>query len=343
MQTGCDIGMAATLKLSDVNWIYTGKNANVINYNAAAKEYYSLPQYTRDNELNEANIALVHLRIEQLKSQLFTLRKSDMVNGTDFSNALIYQIYSFSGDYVRMMIANRKNDVYMRAEIERLRKKRDEPHTNKNTRNRRKDRRKEKEIDRNAAMYENHKYFYVQNGKIEEQLRTAKNHDWNNIAEGIETTIAYDYDNYHNLYVRNAGIVVIDGVTYNDKVHIRFEDTLIKKKIVQQGDSTRDAKKEYDTDWAISRLLDNHENVFRYAYGQIKVEYLRYNDNELKNHPDPWRLCERGEYQSQTGGSQLPKLKNPLIFAVSMRERENSLQAPALQCGSGYRRKLQNR
>lgn len=314
MQAGCDIGMAATLKLSDVNWIYTGKNANVINYNAAAKEYYSLPQSTRDDELDAANIALVHLRIEQLKSQLFTLRKSDMVNGTDFSNALIYQIYSFSGDYVRTMIANRKDDVYMRAEKERLIKKGASQQEIDE---------KQEEIDRNAAMYENHKYFYVQNGKIEEQLRTAKNHDWNDIAEGIETTIAYDYDNYHNLYVRNAGIVVIDGVTYNDKVHIRFEDTLIKKKIVQQGDSTRDAKKEYDTDWAISRLLDNHENVFRYAYGQIKVEYLRYNNNELNN------IILKGDYVSEViPGTTLQDPNstvfddNPLIFAVSMSERE---------------------
>ncbi|HOB63722.1 MAG TPA: hypothetical protein PKH08_00990 [Clostridia bacterium] len=323
MQTGCDIGMAATLKLSDVNWIYTGKNANVINYNAAAKEYYSLPQFKRDNEFNEANIALVHLRIEQLKSQLFTLRKSDMVNGTDFSNALIYQIYSFSGDYVRTMIANRKNDVYMRAEIERLKKKKraEAPQQEIQEIDEKIDE-KQKEIDRNDAMYENHKYFYVQNGKIEEQLRTAKNHDWNDIAEGIETTIAYDYDNYHNLYVRDAGIVVIDGVTYNDKVHIRFEDTLIKKKIVQQGDSTRDAKKEYDTDWAISRLLDNHENVFRYAYGQIKVEYLRYNNSELNN------IILKGDNVSEVKPD--PKLEdpnstaleNPLIYAVSMSKRE---------------------
>jgi hypothetical protein len=313
MQTGCDIGMAATLKLSDVNWIYTGKNANVINYNAAAKEYYSLPQSTRDDEDAAANIALVHLRIEQLKSQLFTLRKSDMVNGTDFSNALIYQIYSFSGDYVRTMIANRKDDVYMRAEIERLSIK---------GASQQKIKEKQEEIDRNDAMYENHKYFYVQNGKIEEQLRTAKNHDWNNIAEGIETTIAYDYDNYHNLYVKNAGIVVIDGVTYNDKVHIRFEDTLIKKKIVQQGDSTRDAKKEYDTDWAISRLLDNHENVFRYAYGQIKVEYLRYNNNELNN------IILDGAYVSEVIPNTTLEDPNSTVFdnsltvAVSMRERE---------------------
>ncbi|HOK81770.1 MAG TPA: hypothetical protein PLA09_03320 [Clostridia bacterium] len=312
MQTGCDIGMAATLKLSDVNWIYTGKNANVINYNAAAKEYYSLPQSDRDDEVNAANIALVHLRIEQLKSQLFTLRKSDMVNGTDFSNALIYQIYSFSGDYVRTMIANRKDDVYMRAEIERLKKK-GAPQEEID--------KKQEEIDRNAAMYENHKYFYVQNGKIEEQLRTAKNHDWNNIAEGIETTIAYDYDNYHNLYVRNAGIVVIDGVTYNDKVHIRFEDTLIKKKIVQQGDSTRDAKKEYDTDWAISRLLDNHENVFRYAYGQIKVEYLRYKNNELDNIILDGRYVSTG-IPSTTLQDPNSALNDSSISAVSMSERE---------------------
>ncbi len=312
MQTGCDIGMAATLKLSDVNWIYTGKNANVINYNAAAKEYYSLPQSDRDDEVNAANIALVHLRIEQLKSQLFTLRKSDMVNGTDFSNALIYQIYSFSGDYVRTMIANRKNDVYMWAEKDRLEKKgASQEEIDK----------KQEEIDRNAAMYENHKYFYVQNGKIEEQLRTAKNHDWNNIAEGIETTIAYDYDNYHKLYVENAGIVDIDGVTYNDKVHIRFEDTLIKKKIVQQGDSTRDAKKEYDTDWAISRLLDNHENVFRYAYGQIKVEYLRYKNNELDNIILDGRYVSTG-IPSTTLQDPNSALNDSSISAVSMSERE---------------------
>lgn len=261
MQSGCDVGMEATLKVSDVNWKYTEKDSNVTNYNKAAKAYYTINEADRDDEKPAANIALVHLQIEQLKSQHYTVTHKYLTSD-DLGNALKYQIYSFSADYSRTMLANRKDDVYFNAELDKL-VDADEVAD------------KEEEIGRNEAMQANHIYFYKTNGNVAHQLEVALNHDWVKIAQEMADTLAYDYDTYHQKQQQGIPFEDIGGVRvyYTDPVTDKFEDTLIKKKTVDDSGNGSNTKEEYDTEHRISRLLDNHENVFRYAYGQITVEY----------------------------------------------------------------------
>lgn len=271
MQLGCDAGMAATLRIGDVNWEYTSKDSNVTNYNKAAKEFYTIPKAEREakeNKTHRTSIAIVRLRIEQLKSQYYTINHKSLKKD-DLANALKYQIYSFSGDYSRTLLANRKDDIYMTEELNRLDIADLQAIADK-----------EDEIGRNEAMYANHDYFYLQKGNIAHQLNVAGQYNWTKISEGMDTTLKYNYDNYHQKHMSGIPSEVIDGVTvsYNEPVDVKFEDTLIKKKLVSDGGSTANTKKEYDTDWEISRLLDNHENVFRYAYGQIAVHYMEITD-----------------------------------------------------------------
>lgn len=263
MQKGCDAGMEATLKLSDVNWEYSATDSNVTNYNIAAKAYYSLPEDDRTGSKpsNEARLKLVKLRVEQLKSQHYTITHKS-IESADLGNALKYQIYSFSGDYARTLLSNRKDDIYMTAERARIAPDDTEKISAK-----------DEEIGRNTAMFANHNYFYIEKGNVTHQLSIANEYNWGEIADGMEQTIAYDFEEYQTKYLAGEPPEVIDGETvdYNDPVDIQFEDTLIKKNIVGEG---ANQKKEYDTDWEISRLLDNHENVFRYAFGQVVVYYM---------------------------------------------------------------------
>ena len=70
-----------------------------------------------------------------------------------------------------------------------------------------------------------------------------------------------------------------------------FEDTLIRKEWscgtaldVQDcpnGNGHRECSEEYDTDWALSRLLDTHEVVLRYMAGQAVVTFKAINEADF--------------------------------------------------------------
>jgi len=253
MQLGCDTGLEGTLKMGDVNYEYTGVDKNVTDYNNAAKAYYSISEANRENEeYMPAKIALVNLEVQQLKSQHYTIMH-DSILAADLTNALKYQIYSFSGDYLRTIASNRKDDTIYNVELANLTSGTDEYAD------------KVEEIGRNDAMYENHDYFYNQKGNVDFQLTAASGYPWKTeIASGIKTTMETDYQAYHDLHKVYGGT---SGV-YVDEY---FEDTLFPKIIENEGAGNQ--KKTYDTTKQISRLADNHENVFRYAYGKINVEY----------------------------------------------------------------------
>ncbi len=253
MQTGCEQGLDGTLKIGDVNYEYTGIDANVIAYNNAAKGYYSIPKAQRDREdYMPAKIALVRLEVQQLKSQYYTIMH-ESIKEKDLSNALKYQIYSFSGDYIRTILANRKDDVIYNVELDHL-----NPGTVEYAD-------KEEEIGRNNAMLENHVYFYIQKGNVNTQLQKADEYEWKTaIADRIKITIDTDFEAYHEAHK------IYMGGSSGNYVDEYFEDTLFPKIIENPGPNQT---KRYDTEVQISRLADNHENVFRYAYGSIKVEY----------------------------------------------------------------------
>lgn len=254
MQTGCEQGLEGTLKMGDVNYEYTGKDENVIAYNSAAKTYYTIPESQRESESHmPSKIAKVKLQVQQLKSQYYTIMH-ETITPKDLSDALKYQIYSFSGDYIRTILSNRKDDVIYNIELDRL-----ESGTAAYAE-------KEEEIGRNNAMLENHKNFYISEGNVNKQLQDAEGYAWKtDIAARIKITIDTDYDAYH------AAHSIYLGGTSGDYVDEYFEDTLFPKVIDNPG--TPSQKKRYDTEVQISRLADNHENVFRYAYGSIKVVY----------------------------------------------------------------------
>lgn len=276
MQLGCETGLDSTLKLSDVNWEYTGEKKNVLQYNSAAKGWYGLTE--SQQEENRYKIKYVKLELEQLKSQDYTINHAT-IEESDLTKALQYEIYSYSADSIRGIQSCKKDEVIYYKDIDRfLSVDANNAYTyqeiidDENTANAY---RREALLDleetagRNDAKYVNLNANYTA-GTIGEQVSLASSSDWKGVKSNIKETLNKDYEAY--------------AKTHND-VDEYFENTLIRKKYSCGADLDSDASEcgkgnghvdcteEYDTDWALSRLLNNHEKVIRYTAGQYEVTF----------------------------------------------------------------------
>lgn len=285
MIAGLHIGMASTLLLSDINYEYTGKNQNVTSYNEKDYAYNKLSE--DDKELPINAIYEVELQVEQLKSQYYATTHKLVKDATykDLTKALQYQIYSYSGDYIRGIQSFKKDEKILDEEIKRLDPAAPDYESVKAQ--------KEEEIGRNAAMRKNLESNYGTSNPAG-QITKADQISWEAINEEIKAATDINYNAYHN-QMMPSGRRRYES-TQETQVDTYFENNLIKQ-YWKKGNETRTIEdeqgneeqtgwtKEYDTDHNISRMLNNHETVFRYAYGQIKVTYKEgnYKDFTVKN------------------------------------------------------------
>ena len=117
MLDGLKIGLESTLKLSDINYEYTGEDNNVIRYNAATREWKRLDENTQ--KIAQQKIKKVNMQIEQLKTHKYMLEHKSKKD-SDLVYALQYQIKSYSADYISEMQSNKKTQVIQRKKLERL-------------------------------------------------------------------------------------------------------------------------------------------------------------------------------------------------------------------------------
>ncbi len=273
MQRGCDTGLESTLKLTDVNWEYTGVDKNVLQYNTASKNWNSLSD--SEQELIKNKIKEVKLELEQLKSQDYTINHAS-VSEADLTKALQYEIYSYSADSIRNIQACKKDEVIYYKDIDRF--------LSVNNTNTYSEIMTSQAVDiyvrtaleslvedagRNDAKYANLIANFSYAG-ISDQVNTAATSDWKGIKSNIKTTLAEDFEAYTK-------------ANPTKDVSEYFEDTLIRKKWscgaeltsdeCKNGDGHANCTKDYDTSWALSRLLNNHEKVIRYSAGQYVVTF----------------------------------------------------------------------
>lgn len=282
MQSGCSMGLESSLKLSDVNWEYTGVDTNVLRYNNRAKAWNGLSEAQQDLPANK--IKKVDYEIAQLESQQYAITHKT-IEHADLTKALQYQIYSYSADSIRSIQAAKKDEVtyylaidrflatvpydyeqivgggimvpeYVKVAFAEL----------------------EEDAGRNDAKFNNLDANYTV-GTARDQANQANNADWAGIKDNIAKTLATDFNAYHKSDANNV-----------KSVDIYFEDTLIRKVMscgaVQEepcldGTSHLYCDEEYDTDWALSRLLDTHEVVLRYMAGQAVVTFKQVTLNDF--------------------------------------------------------------
>jgi hypothetical protein len=296
MIDGLALGFAESLKISDVNYEYTGVYDNVNQYNKRNTDWNSLTDSQKDQRGINA-IKEVMLQYEQLESQHYTITH-DTITSSDLIKFLQYQIKSYSADYVRAIQDNKKEQVINRRKLQRAFQYFDHVYIYTEE----KDafinqfpeieeqgvvEEKIEDLGRTKAMYVNLNANYS-GTDIESQITRANAADWPGIASNMAQTLSIDYERYNP-----------QGKYYVDEY---FEDQLIKRvwdcggtddecgreDDPYDGSDTHmydnelgerlECERTYDLNWALSRLLNEHEKVFRHMSGQIEVEFKKVSD-----------------------------------------------------------------
>lgn len=286
MQEALSLGFEATLKLSDVNWEYTGVDNNVLRYNSANTNWNKLTD--EQQEVPSNKILNVRLELEQLKSQDYSINHATITNA-DLTQALKYQIKSYSADSIRGIQANKKDEVLYQKDIDRFftvletneNQFEDSASTPIYQRNAYES--LKEDLGRNYAKYQN-LYSNYSYSDVTEQISTADNADWPGVKSNIKETLSVDYETYNTNSLKPGAQTQI----YVDQY---FEDTLIKKtyscggtleECLADDHSHIHCTTEYDTNWSLSRLVNAHEVVLRYMYGQIEVTFYMINASDIK-------------------------------------------------------------
>lgn len=269
MQQALSYGLDANMKIGDVNWEYSESDTNTLRMNLVSKQWNGLTEQQQENPSPTQRYYKVEYEIELLKSQNYVLTHATITDN-DLTGALRYEIKSYSADSVRGIQQNKKNEVIYNIDITRMLTalEVDAAHLTA-TEQAAYDELVETE-GRNYAEYQNLTRNYTK-VDVNGQITTAANANWSGIRSNVETTLAQDYKNYKPVN--------------NIQVDKYFEDTLIKKtyscggtlEACKNNDGHINCTEEYDTGWALSRLLNEHEIPLRYVYGQIEVTMAKLN------------------------------------------------------------------
>jgi len=351
---GLNVGIASTLKLSDINYEYSGNDDNVRRYNKAARDWKSLDSKTQ-KQANQ-QIKKVRMQIEQLKTQQYMLKHKSKTD-SDLIYALQYQIKSYSADYLSEMQSNKKTQVIQRKKLERLvategfeypvdgidafaeqtNPAPEKYHVNAVGE-------KIEDLGRTVAMYKNITSDYSKSD-VADQMVSAKNNNWKGVTSNIDDTLSVDYENYDK-----------KRKSTDDTVDVYFEEKLIRKKYECQDDPSlppdecqikQDLKyddnpkshahyatkhgegeiiyceKVYDTEWALSRLLNAHEDVLRHMSGTVEINFRRienfskYYDSSKGWTPNP-ETSEPPTYPS----SDIQKIRDHKVISADYKEFE---------------------
>ena len=288
MQKACTNGLESTLKLSDVNYEYSSVDNNVLRLNTTSMGWNGLTETEQAEFKNKIN--KVYYEVAQLQSQHYAMTHKTITD-IDLSNALIYQIYSYSADSIRSIQSTKKDEITYYLAIDRFLSV--VPNTYEEIRRGDlsvseyvKDTFAELEEDagRNDAKFINVDQNYKNDAQAQET--SARNHTWTTkgnmkgVKDNIKETIDTDFDAYH-----------ASPAAANKSVDVYFEDVLIRKiyscgadldEACLDGTSHANCTDEYDSNWSLSRLVSAHEEVIRYMAGQTIVTFQKINQEQFK-------------------------------------------------------------
>ena len=271
----------SNLKISDVNWEYTADDTITKRFNLVSARWLSIEDTS--NLDKQEKLLKVEYEIELLKSQDNTLNHGYMKD-SDFTHALQYEIYSYSADSVRGIQQNKKNNVIYAKDAARMKAVVNSEIAGYDTALAE----LEENVGRNRAEYANldGNYEYP---NVTSEIDLSGSADWAGVRSNVAETLKEDY----------AGYVAKGG---ND-VDEHFEKTLIKQVyfckssatdagqeggtedhclVSATGKHTNYCEEDYDTHWALSRLVNNHETSLRYMYGQSEVTFARMDISALE-------------------------------------------------------------
>ena len=263
----------SNLKISDVNWKYTADEMTTKRFNLVSARWLSIEDTSKLSKAQK--YYKVEYEIELLKSQDYTLNHS-YLKDSDFTNGLQYEIYAYSADSVRGIQQNKKNDVIYYKTIERFEDAVNEESNGYDDAYAA----LEEDVGRNLAEYANLDRNYS-DSNVSDEIKNSVGADWTGVRSNVKETLNEDYEGYSK--------------DHND-VDEHFEKTLIKQiwvcktsdsdpgqrggtedhcLVEATGKHNNHCEEDYDTDWALSRLANNHERSLRYMYGQAEVKFTK--------------------------------------------------------------------
>jgi hypothetical protein len=281
----------SNLIISDINFLFMRNDENVRRQARTDRAYVTLPQATRtaiennrwsNQNARRDNILYVERSIAGLRGLEFSLSHARTTDN-DFSNALMFQIWSYRADYVRNVQSTRKDTYILHLEVLRANARLGETHQGW----------LESDLDggdvetlqavnadkmgRNGVLITNmdNNFINANTGRNENegQQAQARGHVWTvgeaSILSNIRYTIKTDghYRNQHEMPTGANNVPRWQNQhAQGGQVKDMFDNTLIRR----EGN---DRNGELDTSWAISRLLFNHETVIRHANGQVVASY----------------------------------------------------------------------
>ena len=271
----------SNLKISDVNWEYTADDTITKRFNLVSARWLSIEDTSKLDKQDK--LLKVEYEIELLKSQDYTLNHGYMKD-IDFTHALQYEIYSYSADSVRGIQQNKKNNVIYAKDAARMKAVINSEITGYDDALAE----LEENVGRNRAEYANLDRNYA-DSNVTSEINLSGSADWAGVRSNVAETLKEDY----------AGYVAKGG----DKVDEHFEKTLIKQiwicktsdsdpgqrggtadhcLVEATGKHNNHCEEDYDTNWALSRLVNNHETSLRYMYGQSEVTFARMDISALE-------------------------------------------------------------
>ncbi len=325
MIEGLAMGFAETLKLSDVNYDYTGDEGKVTRYNAKNTAWNSLTDAQKEQRGVNA-IKEVELQIQQLTSQQYTI-DHETITANDLIKSMQYQIKSYSADYIRAIQDNKKEQVLERRRLQRAYYYFQNPYIytevlatfqtyNPETYEEAVVSEKIENLGRTKAMLVNLNANYS-GTDIASQITQAAGADWKGatgISYDIAQTLAVDYGAYETKRAKDGGTYYVDEY---------FEDNLIRRVYDCGGTDENDCgieetderyygvhiyydtngdlaecEKIYDSNWALSRLLNAHEDVLRHMAGQTQISFMKFNASEFGDYYDATKGWNNVEYPS---------------------------------------------
>lgn len=278
LKRGMEYGFAQQLKLSDHLYIYSKDEDAMIKYNEANSNYELAKKGGSKPDKDEKEFLY---NMEQLKVVDYVLNK---MSDSELTGVLRYQIMTYSGDMIKNVQSEKKDNVLDQIEYNGLVPGGTEAVKLAET------------IGRRSAIIAQIRNNH-QNADPENQLTTANDAPWKGMRVEINDTLKHDYSKYENGSAKKEA----------------FEDLLIKREWVYNGtsyakeedlpDGAVAAKKEYDTNHMISRFLNAHEVVMRHMAGQVEVQ--TYAKPSKGSNPTTYTLQEysSGTYICGIGGN----------------------------------------
>lgn len=247
-------GIEGQMNFTDWLWCYAGSNETMTEYNKANTLY----ENGKNSSAEAEDAGKFAYEIEQLKMANYILKN---MSATNLGRTLRFQVYSYSGDYVRSAQTYQKDSTLVidgkvtpEDTIKLVDGLNDSEKINYAT-------------GKISVILTQMRDTYISAG-VDSRANSAASQPWSSMQAEIQAALDYDYSGFS---------------TSAEKVE-RLEDLVVKRKWSCGAAIDEDCKsdpntphvkctKEYDEKHNISKFVMNYEPILRYMGGMVNISF----------------------------------------------------------------------